>query len=54
MSETQEDRPRESEPNPTQERMDEEGTSDRPVDADWEENEPSPHQGEAGQRDDVA
>lgn len=31
--------------NPTQERMDEEGTEARPVDADWD-NEPSPHEGE--------
>jgi hypothetical protein len=35
--------------NETQRRMDEEGTSDRPVDADWEETEPSPHEGEEGQ-----
>jgi hypothetical protein len=37
--EAQEDRPRESEPNPTQERMDElgESESDTPVDVDWEE-----------------
>jgi hypothetical protein len=34
--------------NPTQERMDEEGTEQRPVDVDWDENEPSPHQGEEG------
>jgi hypothetical protein len=33
---------------PTQERMDEEGPEARPVDVDWEENEPSPHQGEEG------
>ena len=39
--------------NPTQERMDEEGTEDRPIDADWE-TEPSPHQGEEGQADEVA
>ncbi len=31
--------------NPTQERMDEEGTEDRPVDVEWQ-NEPSPHEGE--------
>jgi hypothetical protein len=30
-----EERPRESEPNPTQERMDEEEGGDRPVDVDW-------------------
>jgi hypothetical protein len=33
--------------NATQQRIDEEGASDRP--ADVEENEPSPHQGEEGQ-----
>ena len=35
----QEERPRESEPNPTQERMDElrESESDKPADVDWEE-----------------
>jgi hypothetical protein len=32
--------------NPTQERMDEEGVEERPVDVDWDENEPTPHQGE--------
>jgi hypothetical protein len=32
--------------NPTQRRMDEEGTSSKPADI---ENEPSPHQGEQGQ-----
>jgi hypothetical protein len=34
-----EDRPSESEPNPTQERMDDEGESesDAPVDTEWEE-----------------
>ena len=40
---------REDERNETQRRMDEEGTSDRPVDVDWEEKEPSPHEGEEGQ-----
>ena len=34
--EEQEGRPSESEPNPTQERIDEEGPSDKPVDAPWE------------------
>jgi hypothetical protein len=34
--------------NPTQERMDREGTEARPVDVDWEENEPSPPEGEEG------
>jgi hypothetical protein len=32
--------------NPTQERMDEEGVEERPVDVDWDEIEPTPHQGE--------
>jgi hypothetical protein len=42
--------PRESEPNPTQEAIDEEGASDQPVDVGgWEETEASPHQGEQGQ-----
>ena len=52
---------RASGPNPTQERMDEEGTEGRPVDVEWDdgettgtaaeqdENEPSPHEGEEGQ-----
>ena len=35
--------------NETQRRMDEEGTSDRPVDVEWEETESSPHEGEEGQ-----
>jgi hypothetical protein len=35
--------------NPTQERMDEEETTDRPVDLDWDEAEASPHEGEEGQ-----
>ena len=34
--------------NETQRRMDEEGTSHRPVDVEWEETEPS-HEGEEGQ-----
>jgi hypothetical protein len=34
--------------NRTQERMDEEGTTDRPVDVDWEEPEATPHEGEEG------
>jgi hypothetical protein len=41
---------REDEPNETQRRMDEEGTSDRPADVDWEETEASPHEGEEGQQ----
>jgi hypothetical protein len=35
--------------NETQRRMDEEGTSDRPVDVEWEETGASPHEGEEGQ-----
>jgi hypothetical protein len=35
LKEDNEERPRESEPNPTQERMDEEGGGERPVDVDW-------------------
>jgi hypothetical protein len=35
--------------NPTQERIDEEGGTDRPADADWGETESAPHQGEEGQ-----
>ena len=31
--------------NPTQERIDEEGAEERPVDVEWD-NEPSPHEGE--------
>jgi hypothetical protein len=47
--------PREDAPNPTQEAIDEEGASDKPVDVGgWEETEASPHAGEAGQSDDVA
>jgi hypothetical protein len=37
-----EERPREDEPNPTQERMDEEGGGDRPVDVEWTEEEGEP------------
>jgi hypothetical protein len=45
----------ETEPNPTQEAIDEEGPSDEPVDVGgWEDNEPSTHAGEGGQSDDVA
>ena len=32
----EEERPRETEPNPTQELMDETGESDKPVDVPWE------------------
>ena len=66
MSEAE--RPREDEPNPTQQRMDEEGTDGKPVDASWDESEwgsPGssggddetervPHEGEEGQAGDVA
>jgi hypothetical protein len=50
----EEDRPRESSPNPTQQRMDEEGPSSKPADVSWDEDswgetEASPHQGEQGQ-----
>jgi hypothetical protein len=38
----QQDAPRESEPNPTQERMDEKGGGDRPVDASWTDDEGEP------------
>ena len=49
------DGPRESEPNPTQEAIDEEGASDQPVDVGgWEETEPSTHEGEASPGEDVA
>ena len=62
------ERPSESEPNPTQERIDEEGTEGAPVDASWDEKEwgdtetsdrepeveGAPHQGEEGQAGDVA
>jgi hypothetical protein len=56
MSDTdrESDGPREDAPNPTQEAIDEEGPSDKPVDVGgWEDNEPSTHAGEGGQ-DDVA
>jgi hypothetical protein len=63
-----EERPRESEPNPTQQRLDEEGTEGAPVDVSWKESEwgaaekapeepdteRSPHQGEEGQLGDIA
>jgi hypothetical protein len=64
-----EERPRESAPNPTQQRMDEEGTEGAPVDASWDEDdwgstdtsglddsetERVPHEGEEGQAGDVA
>jgi hypothetical protein len=49
MSETE--GPREDAPN--QEAIDEEGANDEPVGG-WEETEPTPHAGEAGQSDDVA
>ena len=44
------DRPQADEPNPTQERMDELGESEssEPADVGWDENEPSPHEGEEG------
>ena len=48
--EEQENRPVETGKNPTQERMDEEGTEGRPVDVDWEQTEAQPHQGEEGQQ----
>jgi hypothetical protein len=37
-----EERPRQDEPNPTQERMDEEGGGARPVDAEWTQEEGDP------------
>ena len=37
VQEDAEGRPRESSPNPTQQRMDEEGPSQEPVDVSWEE-----------------
>ena len=63
-----EERPREDEPNPTQQRMDEEGTEGKPVDASWDESDWGdtgtsgageatgrvPHEGEEGQAGDVA
>jgi hypothetical protein len=48
MSDT--DDRREDAPSPTQEAIDEGGPSDQPVDVDWEETEPTPHQGEEGQQ----
>jgi hypothetical protein len=55
MSESETEGPREDAPDPTQEAIDEEGASEKPVDVGgWEETEPSPHAGEAGQADDVA
>ena len=36
--EEQEERPSETEPNPTQERIDESDDSDKPVDVEWEQN----------------
>jgi len=46
---SEEERPREEVKNPTQERMDEEGTEPRPVDVEWDETEDTPHEGEEGQ-----
>jgi hypothetical protein len=55
MSENENEGPREDEPNPTQEAIDEEGPSGQPVDVGgWTENEPSTHADEGGQGDDVA
>jgi hypothetical protein len=55
MSESENEGPREDAPNPTQEAIDEEGPSDKPVDVGgWEDNEPSTHAGEAGQADEPA
>ena len=62
------ERPREDQPNPTQQRMDKEGTEGKPVDASWDEDdwgstdtgggadetERVPHEGEEGQAEDVA
>jgi hypothetical protein len=53
MSE-REDEYREDAPNPTQEAIDEDAPSERPVDVEWEETESSPHAGEEGQREDTA
>jgi hypothetical protein len=65
---SEEERPREDEPNPTQQRMDEEGTAGAPVDVSWDEDEWGsseatglddaetervPHEGEEGQAGDV-
>jgi hypothetical protein len=42
MSESEREGPREDAPNPTQQAIDEEGPSDKPVDVGgWEDNEPS-------------
>jgi len=64
-----EERPREDAPNPTQQRMDEEGLEGVPVDASWDESEwgdapptdgderaaeATPHAGEEGQAGEVA
>jgi hypothetical protein len=49
------DGPREDAPNPTQEAIDEEGPSDAPVDVGgWTETADAPHEGEAGQADEIA
>jgi hypothetical protein len=55
MSEQDTEGTREREPNPTQEAIDQDGSSDQPVDVGgWEDNEPSTHAGEGAQTDDVA
>ena len=55
MSENESESPREDAPNPTQEAIDEEGPSDKPVDVGgWTDNESSTHAGEAGQADEPA
>jgi hypothetical protein len=46
MSESENDGPLEDAPNPTQQAIDEEGASDKPVDVGWDETADSPHQGE--------
>lgn len=48
-AESEYEAPREDAPNPTQEAIDQDGPSDRPVDIGWEETASSPHQGETGQ-----
>jgi hypothetical protein len=53
-AERESEAPREDAPNPTQEAIDEEGPSDKPVDIAWDDNEPSTHAGEAGQSEDIA
>lgn len=54
-TQSEDEGPSESEPNPTQETIDEEGPSDQPVDVGgWEDNEPTTHAGEGGQSGDVA